>query len=274
MAGRINAEDVATTLSRDFLLAPLFDTLQEEADETPGWTITPHFDEKASKVALRRLINDGAPPALLFTASHGLDFGGDRARLGALLCSDWRRTSPLVAPREDEYFCATDVDSGAKLHGMIVFNFACFSAGTPMNDAYAHLGKPLRSGGRIADRPFVSRLHQKLLGRPGGALAAIGHIERAWADSFPKRGDADADLGPFRSAMKVLMKGLPVGAAMQYFNDRYAVLGAALSSKYDGLFAESSEVKRSFASTWRAHNDARDYVVNGDPAARLTFADP
>lgn len=131
----------------------------------------------------------------------------------------------------------------------------------------------------VADQPFVSGLHRKLLAHPcGGAVAAVGHIERAWSSSLPAEGGmANNRVGVFRSAMEVLMKGLPVGAAMEYFNQRYAYLGTEMSNQILGVScaggAERSRLETEIVRLWTARNDARDYVVNGDPAARLCVVD-
>lgn len=152
-------------------------------------------------------------------------------------------------------------------------NFACYSGGTPELDQYARPGRA--QDRRIARRPFVSGLHRKLLAHPNGALACIGHLERVWSHSIPAPG-ATNRLGVFKSAMEVLMKGLPVGAALEFFSARYAQLGADLSS----LLAELEHADQAYADAakarlvhrWTAHNDARDYVVAGDPAVRLRFS--
>lgn len=126
---------------------------------------------------------------------------------------------------------------------------------------------------RIAERPFVSGLHHKLLAHPnGGALACIGHLERVWNLSIPAAGAMNR-LGVFKSAMEVLMKG---GAALEFFGARYAQLGADLSSALAELEladpADADATRANLAHRWTAHNDARDYVVAGDPAVRLRFA--
>jgi hypothetical protein len=66
------------------------------------------------------------------------------------------------------------------LRGMLAFFFACYGAGTPRQDDFAHLatGAPVE----IAPHGFLARLPQQLLKR--GALAVVGHVERAWGCSF------------------------------------------------------------------------------------------
>jgi hypothetical protein len=69
-----------------------------------------------------------------------------------------------------------------------------------------------------------------------------------------------------------LFEGYPVGAAMEYFNERYAELAASLAGDLENLKKPYLKVNANeFASLWTAHNDARGYAVIGDPAVRLQF---
>ena len=77
------------------------------------------------------------PPAMLFTASHGMAFDlGDAQQAtsqGALLCQDW----PGFGKMKPEHFLsAADVPDGANVNGMVAFLFACFGAGTPDKDQF------------------------------------------------------------------------------------------------------------------------------------------
>jgi hypothetical protein len=275
-----NPNDKATEISRLQLVPALSDWL-EKARELQGWKFPRHYDDAARKATLTRLVGGGETPALLFTASHGMSFDlGDNRQTrhgGALLCSDWVNPRPFVPVTEDLYFSCDDIASDARLHGLIAFNFACYGGGTPDENEYAHMAPG--KGTRIAERPFIARLPQRLLGHPkGGALAAIGHIERAWSDSVPTAKGAANRIGVFTSALFDLMKGKPVGLAMEYFNQRYAQLGADMASEIQKLEKGKDEAavkrkKAEFARKWTMHNDARDYVVNGDPAVRLNFGE-
>ena len=272
-----NPNDGATRLSREQLVAPLSDALQANK-RLPGWSYARYYDEQASKTTLAGLLGGDRTPALLFTASHGIAFDcGDPLQLrrqGGLICDEWKNPSAGGPLADSMYFSGDDVGADANLHGMIAFNFACYSGGTPELNEYTLKDNP--KDRRIAERPFVSGLHRRLLAAPkGGALACVGHIERAWSESLPT-GSAANRLVVFRSAMEVLMKGLPVGAALEYFNARYAQLGADMSSSLESLDFMSAEdarrAKADVARKWTAHTDARDYVVTGDPAVRLRFA--
>ncbi len=275
--GVCNPDDQATRISRDHLVAPLADALAGNR-RLPGWTVRRSFDEHADKATIGRLLGGDATPALLFTASHGLCFDrGDPMQIhrqGALICDEWKNPHPRAPVTEDMYFSGDDLAAAADLRGLVVFNFACYSGGTPALDTYARPGRA--QDRRIAEQPFVSGLHRKLLAHPNGsALACIGHLERAWTHSLPMTGAMNR-LGTFRSAMEVLMKGLPVGAALEYFGARYAQLGADMSSLLAELDhadpADADAARATLALRWTAHNDARDYVVAGDPAVRLRFA--
>ncbi len=155
-----------------------------------GWSFARHYDDKATVSALGGLLGGAETPALLFTASHGVGFDlGDTRQIrhqGALLCSDWQNPRPFEPLTEGVYFSGDDVASDAKLHGPHRVQLRLLRRRTPpQHNEYAI--KENKKGDRdIAERPFVSGLHRRLLSHPrGGALAAVGHIERAWSDSLP-----------------------------------------------------------------------------------------
>jgi hypothetical protein len=121
----------------------------------------------------------------------------------------------------------------------------------------------------IAPHSFVGRLPQRLLGHPrGGALAVVGHVERAWTYSFlwPRIED---QLDTFRSAVGTLFDGAPLGAAIEFLNQRYAALSTELDSAREDLRWGAPPDVVGLSGLWTAKNDARNYVILGDPAVRL-----
>src|SRR5205085_2841299 len=130
---------------------------------------------------------------------------------------------------------ADDIADSARLMGLIAFHFACYGGGTPRLDDFAHI-KQLTRGEAIAPRAFVARLPQRLLGHPGGgALAVVGHIERAWSCSFHGGIKLGQQLQAFQSTLDRLLKGYPIGYAMEFFNQFYAALAAELSEEMKDL---------------------------------------
>jgi hypothetical protein len=223
---------------------------------------------QASKSELARLLGGPETPALLFTASHGMGFPKDHElqlrHQGALLCQDW------PGPRQhrgaipaDFYFAGEDIGEDARLLGMLAFFFACYGGGTSAYDAYAQATSQQTA---IAPHPFVSRLPQRMLAHPkGGALAVVGHVERAWGYSFVW--EQQRQLQVFENMLAQLMiDGQPIGAAIEWFNQRYAEISTLLSSAIHGG-AEAQD--RELARLWTANNDARSYIILGDPAVRL-----
>jgi hypothetical protein len=265
-----NADDPATQASAEQLARPL----AEAARASPGWAVTTLLAEEATKASLADLLGGPQTPALLFTASHGMAFPLDDARQlphqGALLCQDWPgpREWHRAIP-ERFYFAADDVGDGARLTGLVAFHFACYGGGTPRLDDFPHL-KRLGRRTAIAPHAFVARLPRRLLGHPnGGALAVVAHVERAWGYSFLGDGNGVNQLQVFASTLKGLLNGDPVGFALEYFNQRYAALSADLSTELQEIEDGRACDDVALAAMWTAANDARSYVVLGDPAVRL-----
>ncbi len=270
---RAQGDDVGR-VAEERLIRPL---VSELVSEMPEWRIRLIDGQNANKPALRRIMGGGETPALLFSSAHGLRLDKDDPQQlnlqGAIVCQDWPGPGhPLC---RDDCFSAEDIGDDACLHGLIAFIFGCYSAGTPSVDNFPPIGwAALRS----YPKPFMSRLPQRLLSHPGGgALAVVGHIDRAWSSSF------GAGHGPghlhFKYMVRDLLKGRPIGAAMNWMNTKYAELSAELVdclNPYKGVLpAEPIDVSKFSASRlWREVNDARNNIVVGDPAVRLATIVP
>jgi len=268
-----NPGDRATQLSADQLIAPLADLV---AQDKPDWKVETVLQEEATKARLGQLLDGNHTPSLLFTASHGMGFdNGDSRQLfhqGALLCQDWPGLKWGRKPvQEDFYLSADDISSDTTgLLGLISFHFACYGAGTPRMDEFAHGQYDERSA--IAPHAFVAQLPRRLLSHPkGGALAAVGHVERAWGCSFVWQ-KAGTQLAVFQSTLKRLMEGHPIGSAFDDFNARYAELSSDLSTQLEeAKYGAANDFELS--SLWTANNDARNYAIVGDPAVRLMLGE-
>jgi hypothetical protein len=271
-----NPDDRATYASARCLVAPLADFVERDQAER-GWRVQRALGGEATKARLAGLLGDEAP-ALLFTASHGMGFpSGDplqRAHQGALLCQDWEGPrAGAVTP--EHYFTGDDIAEGADLRGLIGFHFACFGAGTPKHDDFVRqaLGQVDPVG--IAPQPFLARLPQRMLGRPRGALAYVGHVDRAWGSSFlqadPRHsGGASVQLAVFESMLKRLLEDRRVGHAMDFFNMRYAEMASDLTTRIEGIqLYDEAFSEDELARMWIYSNDARNYTVIGDPAVRI-----
>jgi hypothetical protein len=267
--GVANPDDPATNMSIEQLVGPLAKNMP---GQTEGWAVESLLREQATKMNLSDLLSGDRVPALLFTASHGMGFpNGHDLQLsdqGALLCQDWPGPKQWRKPvGKDFYFAADDLAADTNVHGLVVFVFACYGAGTPQMDDFSRIAFKKREA--IASRNFIARLPQRLLGHPkGGALAFVGHVERAWGYSFVW-GKAGMQLAVFESALKRMMDGYPVGYAFEYFNERYAELSTDLSSTLEEMEFGRRVEPMELAGMWTANNDARNYVVIGDPFVKV-----
>jgi hypothetical protein len=266
-----NRNDRATAMAMEHLARPLADQLEEAM---PKWKIDRVFKGEAIKARLAKLVGGEATPALLFTCGHGMGFPcGDPSQLadqGAILCQDWPGPGGSQGKiTKDSYFAAADVGVDAQLLGRIFYFWGCYGAATPKMDNYAQMS--FREAQQLAPHAFLACLPQRLLGHPnGGALAVVGSVERKWGYSFvTDRGVQDIDA--FLTTMLQLMDGYPVGAAMEYFNQRYAALMSDLVMMIER--SQHGEVDQyEMAGSWTATNDARNYIIVGDPAVKLKVA--
>jgi len=272
--------DQATKLSSERLVKPLIQEITDwQSDRDGPWQITLCLDSDARKERLIEFMGGQETPSVLFTASHGMAFDkGDVRQLrhqGAIVCQGVGAIPGGGPIPETAYFSADDLPDTAKLHGMVSFHFACYGAGTPSVDDYPDVEDKLFRNRPLAAFPFSARLPQKMLAHPnGGALAFIGHVDRAWSCSFLLNQSSE-QIDTFASYLKEVFDGMPVGRAMEYFNDRYAALATVLTSQFDRVrmnLTPDAAFIASVAATWLEHNDARNYVIYGDPAVRVRVA--
>lgn len=235
--------------------------------------LQPYLGNDATRSRLEDILRgkDGGPPALLMSGTHGLECRPDDPRQaelqGAVICQDW---TGYGAIQPEHWFDAAQVPADARLSGMIHFFFACYGGGTPEFDNYDRLGATPR---RIAPKPFFSSLPQRMLSHPhGGALAVLAHIERAWAYSFQsqRRG---AQIQGFRDVIGRLLRGERIGQATDMFNMRWAAIATELSDLQADLARGSDVSMSTLGNLWVARDDARNYMILGDPAVRLRVED-
>lgn len=263
--GTRNPGDKATRLSATQLVAPLAEMF---AARNPTWTVESRVGREATKARLMEVMDPLDPPSLVFTATHGTVFPFDdplqETCQGAFLCQEWNPQDGQHAVPADHYFAADDVKEDSKLAGAVIFNFACYSAGTPRTDDLPTLsGKPEDP---VAKRAFVAELPKRLLGLKEGPLAVIGHVDRAWGYSFLWPGVDDHRI-PFEDALLSIAAGCPIGHAMRGFPQRFADLAVTLDRVSKAARDGEPDVK--LAGWWTACRDARNYVILGDPAGRL-----
>ena len=273
-----NPGDNSTRLSADHLVMPLIEHVgARRADH--GFAIASDLGDPATRARLIELLRDA--PAVLFTAGHGMGFpsgdAGQREHQGALLCQDW--PGPGHPVDREHYFAGEDVPKGADLRGMIAVLFACYGAGTPTRDEFTRRALGDAEAKELAPTPIIARLPQRLLAHPGGgALAVVGHVDRAWGSTFlwidaQGKHQTRRHLDCFESLLDSVMLGKRLGLAMEAFNLRYAELAADLSERIEQIQVYDEHYDDAeLAHMWICNSDARNYAVFGDPAVRIPTA--
>jgi hypothetical protein len=264
-----NPGDPVTSSANAHLVQPMAAGVRRDQ---PGWQVETVLGDEATRGRLGDVLEEA--PAFLFAACHGLGFpAGDpeqRDLQGALVCQDWPGPGSGALDRE-HYFAAEDVAPQAHVHGLIAFCFACFGAGTPQWDEFTRPGPGQGPRRALSSGAFLGRLPQRLLSHPrGGALAVVGHVDRAWGFSlvWPEAGPQTSS---FESTLRRLLDGKPVGWAMEVFNQRYAELASDLAAEVEALSFGKQLDEELLADLWTASHDARNYTIVGDPAVRVAL---
>jgi hypothetical protein len=272
--GTANEGDYATAISSQLLINPLFDHLDPHINfkkelfiaDRPGW--------EASKSNLTGLFARKKAPALLFTASHGLghlniDSEEKMRTQGALVTQEWKRGNSTSS---DNTYSGEDLKSGMNVRGMVHFAFACFGAGTPVKDDYEKDYPSPRLRQYTTRYPFVSHLANQELAH--GALAFIGHVDRAWGFSFI--GEGQQHLEGFDRAIRNMLlekRAWPIGHCLRDLYDKALHLSKSLLEDLHDVKFGRTFPPNSIADKWVERNDARAYALIGDPAVKLRVND-
>ncbi len=239
-----------------------------------SFRLSPFVNEKATKPQLIDILRGNlpmGPPAVIFTGCHGCDYTGadpatQRRMQGSFMTQEWVPKTPANASNQ---FSADDIPADAKLLGTVGFLFACFSGACPANKSYTFNadGSPIT----IAPQPMVARIPQALLSR--GMLAAIAHIDLAYPYAF-RDVNGTPQVQAIRSPLGQIMNGDRVGLAADaltsIWNTRAAHLGQMQQPAPAGV---APVTPGELANLAIARDDARNYIVLGDPAAQLRVAD-
>ncbi len=262
--------DEATHISRSQMVAPLLNRLATDFSNTE-YSLGPD----AIKGKLRSVLSRQDKPALVFTASHGLAIRqGDPAQQemqGSLVCQDSRTSG---------YFGGSEIDAQCNLYGGIFFSFACYGAGTPSRSDFWHwIQEPSwQAQLKMYEAPsdFLANLPTRLLGTAKPALAFVGHIDPAWTYSFLEPTTEEQRIYPFQAALMRILQGLPVGYAVKEFNEEYATLNADLLNmqiEYEQMHVQNQQPApfwdTQLADVWMRRTDYQNYILLGDPAARI-----
>lgn len=261
-----------TYFSREYMVKPLAGHIKDEL----GFKVHAITGDDATKVNLLDAI-DAKKPALIYTASHGLgaineSFETQKRLNGAICC---QHAGVLTM---DALLSAEDIPLNKPfLEGSVFFQFACFGYGTPAQSDYTHWLEGVPE--KYTDNDFTAALPKRLLAHPRGPIAFIGHLDTAFLHGFADTAEPHSldrwhtRISPFVHAVNSLLQIQPSGLAMNDMNMRYSVCNALITNTYDrqrrGKLNWTDTLKRRFLDNWIIRSDAQNYMVLGDPAARL-----
>ena len=255
--------DPVTELCVDQLVDPLADEIAGLA----GWSAEKRIGPSADREALAQMLECSTRPSVLLAAGHSpvLPPGDESQRdfQGSIVTSEWPGPEREVAVGPEHTFTAADLAEGLDLTGLIVLLVGCYTGGTPRYDAFLEKERVVR-----AEAPFVARLAQALLAR--GAAGVVSHVDSLYLHSFAWPGSAGRPQHQTYGDMLFhLAKRRRLGHAMEPFGRRYGELAGYLMS---ARLQPQKVAEEAYAAYWIGYHDARQYVILGDPAARLALA--
>jgi hypothetical protein len=268
-----------TYYSNAYMAKPLSDHVKTNL----GFETQDLMGRMATKNELLQSLKASAP-ALVYTASHGLGAKNEsleeQKRLNGAICcqrssnqineTEWLITAEDIPNNPDQPF----------LEGSIFFQFACFGYGTPSESDFMHwLGRNELN----AEADFTAAIPKKLLSHRRGPIGYIGHVDTAWLHGFddPNSPDSPRIMGekwhpriqPFVGALESLLQVNPTGMAMGDMGRQYNFLNARLTDAFDllkrGKIRNTSQFQAGLSDTFIYRTDAQNYMIFGDPAARL-----
>jgi hypothetical protein len=244
------------------------------------FNLNPFTADKATKAQLIEILRgnlSGGPPAVIFTGSHGCEYSAanpdtQRRLQGAFATQEWVPGTPASPANQ---FSADDIPPDAKLQGTMGFLFACFSGGCPVQSSYYVLQDctPVK----ITPAPMIASLPQALLSR--GMLALIAHVDMAFPYAFQDT-NGTPQTGAVRTPLELLMGGKRAGLAADSLSIMWSARAAELAMAQQSQGQVGPAAVRSFYSPnpalgqmTIARDDARNYIVLGDPATQLRIRD-
>ncbi|HZM82566.1 MAG TPA: hypothetical protein VFC19_43170 [Candidatus Limnocylindrales bacterium] len=231
----------------------------------------------------------GTSPALVYTASHGyevpraLGLATQRRLNGAIACARIGSLDGMLLRGED-----VPSDDVACAEGALFFQFACWGYGTPRRSTSDHWV----GGGEDdnADEDFIAALATRLLAHPRGPVAFVGHLDTAWLHGFddptapvPQLGQLyHRRLEPFMTAVdQALLSRFPAALALDDLTGRTALLSVSLANFFNNLRSTGRTVddlnpteRQVLADSFIRRNDAMNFLLLGDPAARVRVETP
>jgi hypothetical protein len=259
-----HSNDRATLMTSQMLAKPL---AGQFGANFPGWEIRSLFEEDATKANLGQVFGGENTPALAITIAHGMEYRPNDPLLesnnGAIVCQSWDGEEI----RPGDTFSGNDIPDQARLLGMLAFMFGNDTAGTPSKSESTGWASPTKEDGK---RPFVARMAQRLLSHPnGGALGVIGHVGQVWSYSFIQE-QGQPDLRAIVDTIEQIMRGHTIGMACDALNQRYLTYYRLLAEQLIGITYKKQKQKENVLQEMFLRTlDARNYILIGDPAARL-----
>jgi len=261
-----------TFFSRKHMVEPLSSRIGDKL----GFEVSSLVGEEATKEGLVGMLR-ASNPALVYTASHGLAASTKSAQIqmrynGAICCQF------DGSGRMDCIFSADDVPMDEPfLEGAVFFQFACFGYGTPAESDYHHWLRGVPK--RYAQSDFLAALPRRLLAHPRGPIAYVGHLDTAFLHGFyDPREPLGAErwnsrIQPYVRAVEQLLSVQPAGLAMEDIRKRLHLCNHSLMIYYDrqrrGTLDLNTESTRQLVDHWIYRGDAQNYMIFGDPAARV-----